>query len=369
MRGSQGKFALWVLIVLPALAAPDSTQRLSTGKEIFRAACVGCHGPDGRGAADTAVGFDKPKTFPDFTRCEQTTPELDVDWKSIIRYGGRGGRGFSPIMPAFGDALTEQQIDLVIGYLRGFCTDKSYPRGELNLPRSLTTEKAFPESEAIITTAVNVHGAPGISNSLVYEHRLTARNQLEVSLPFGFTHDSGRWLAGIGDIGFGLKRVLFANSHTILSGQGEIILPTGNKDKGLGSGTAVGEGFLSFAQLLPGQSFLQLQAGAEQPTNTRTLPRAGYWRAATGKSFRQHGRTGRMWTPMVEFLADRDLETGARTNWDILPQFQVTINRRQHIRFDAGLRIPATNTAGRSTQVVFYLLWDWFDGGVLEGWK
>ena len=29
-----------------------------------------------------------------------------------------------------------------------------------------------------------------------------------------------------------------------------------------------------------------------------------------------------------------------------MPEFQVTLSKRQHVRFDVGLRIPATNTAG-----------------------
>ena len=74
-----------------------------------------------------------------------------------------------------------------------------------------------------------------------------------------------------------------------------------------------------------------------------------------------------MWSPMVELLADRDLRTGAKTNWDVLPQFQVTLNRRQHIRANVGVRVPASNREGRSAQVVFYLLWDWFDGGLSGG--
>ena len=32
------------------------------------------------------------------------------------------------------------------------------------------------------------------------------------------------------------------------------------------------------------------------------------------------------------------------------------------------LALPATETAGRDTQVVMYLLWDWFDGGFFDGW-
>jgi hypothetical protein len=68
-------------------------------------------------------------------------------------------------------------------------------------------------------------------------------------------------------------------------------------------------------------------------------------------------------------VSDRDFVPGATANIDVVPQFQVTLNRRQHVRVNVGLQIPATNTQGRSTQVVFYFLWDWFDGGLLEGWK
>jgi hypothetical protein len=54
---------------------------------------------------------------------------------------------------------------------------------------------------------------------------------------------------------------------------------------------------------------------------------------------------------------------------DLLPQVQVTLSKRQHIRFNLGYQIPVNHTAGRSKQVVFYFLWDWFDGGFLDGWK
>ena len=125
----------------------------------------------------------------------------------------------------------------------------------------------------------------------------------------------------------------------------------------------------AFGQILPANSFLQSQVGMEQPTHTATAPRAVFWRTALGKSFRQEQGVGRMWSPMVELLADRDLVTGAKTNWDVLPQFQVTLNRRQHVRANVGVRVPANNRAGRSMQVVVLSAWDWFDGGLLEGWR
>jgi hypothetical protein len=71
---------------------------------------------------------------------------------------------------------------------------------------------------------------------------------------------------------------------------------------------------------------------------------------------------------MLEFLADRDLISGARTNWDLLPEVQVSLNKRHHVRLDIGVRTPVSNTVGRSPSLQFYVLWDWFDGGIREGW-
>jgi hypothetical protein len=59
---------------------------------------------------------------------------------------------------------------------------------------------------------------------------------------------------------------------------------------------------------------------------------------------------------------------GAKTDWDVLPQLQVTLSRRQHIRGDVGVRVPVTNTLGRPVQLQLYFLWDWQDGKLTEGW-
>lgn len=252
---------VFLFLTTPSFAGQSTAADLTTGESIYQAGCAGCHGPHGAGAPDTQVGFDKPETFPDFTRCDQTTPELDVDWKATILEGGHG-RGFSPIMPSFAEELTSAQIDAVVRYLRGFCRERGWPRGELNLPRALTTEKAFPEDETVLTMAVTTHRNPDMSNELVYEHRIGVRNQLEVSVPFAFVHDeTGTIARGVGDVGVGVKRVLFANSSAIFAAQGELIMPTGNKDKGLGAGVTVIEAFGSYGQLLPSNAFLQAQLG------------------------------------------------------------------------------------------------------------
>ena len=197
-----------LLILVPVLAYRVCAQSrgaagLKAGRAIFEAGCAGCHGGNGKGAPETTTGFDRPATFPDFTECDQTTPEDNRAWISIIRDGGPR-RGFSQIMPSFGGALTSEQIEAVVGYLRTFCKTDGWPRGELNLPRPLVTEKAFPETESVVTTTINATGRPGVSNHIVTEQRLSKRNQLEISVPVNFVHpEKGYWYGGVGDVGVG----------------------------------------------------------------------------------------------------------------------------------------------------------------------
>jgi hypothetical protein len=71
---------------------------------------------------------------------------------------------------------------------------------------------------------------------------------------------------------------------------------------------------------------------------------------------------------MLEFIADRNWKPAQKQILDIVPQLQVALNKRQHVRLSVGVRTPVNNTVGRDTQLVFYVLWDWFDGGLREGW-
>jgi hypothetical protein len=86
-----------------------------------------------------------------------------------------------------------------------------------------------------------------------------------------------------------------------------------------------------------------------------------------GTTFEQ-GRFGRIWSPMLEILAARPLADGARIEWDLLPGAQVTLNRRQHVRLAAGVRLPVTDADVRKKSAVVYLLGDWYEGGFFDGW-
>jgi hypothetical protein len=147
-----------------------------------------------------------------------------------------------------------------------------------------------------------------------------------------------------------------------------VALPTGNQDKGLGKGVVLFEPFLAFGQTLPWQSFVQAQAGAELPAKEAAgVDNEGFFRAALGTTFVQ-GKFGRAFTPMVEGVAFRELANAARTSLDLVPQLQIALSKRQHVLASIGASLPTLNREGRSPQAMAYLLWDWFDGGLFQGW-
>ena len=356
------------LAVVSGQGMPRGGSRVE-GEKIFKSACAACHGADGRGTPKEIAGFEKPRTFPDFTACDQTTPEPNTAWKDVILHGGPA-RGFSDIMPSFGEALTSEQIDDVIVFLRGLCRNPRWARGELNLPRALVTEKAYPEDEVVVSTAVNARGTPGVMNHIIYEQRIGMNYQLEADVPITFLDEKHVWYGGVGDTTLALKRVMFSSLRTgsIMSLQGGVLLPTGNKARGFGTGTTTFEGFASVNQLFPTNTFVQIKFGGDLPRHTDIFPQSIFFQSAVGQSIAANHGLGRLWSPMFEFVAARDLVDNAKTNWDVLPQMQVTISKRQHVRANLGVRVPVNNTAGRPVQVVFYLLWDFFDGRLNEGW-
>ena len=363
--------AVCALIAPASVAAqvPSLTPAVSHARSpaaLYERACANCHAPDGRGSSRALATFSDP--LPDFQDCAFATREPDSDWLAVIHDGGPA-RAFGRMMPAFSTAMTMDEMAMALDHVRTFCSERAWPRGELNLPRPLVTEKAYPEDEAVITTAVSTAGVGTVSNKLVYERRMGPRNQFEVVVPFSLVEQGGVWRGGIGDLTLGMKRA-FAHSAergSIFSAAAEIILPIGDDALGLSKGTAVFEPFVSFGQILPRDAFMQAQAGLELPFDRDLATPEAFWRLAGGASFTQ-GMFGRTWSPMLELLAARELERGQAALIDLVPQFQVTLSTRQHIMASVGVRVPVNQRDGRHPQVLFYVLWDWFDGPLFGGW-
>lgn len=352
-----------------AQQTPSERQPFETGAAVYDAACAACHGADGRGNPPSVVGFTVP--LPDFTDCLFATVEAAEGWEAVVHQGGPV-KALDRHMPAFGEALTEDEIRMVVAHVRTFCRDhRSWPQGDLNLPRPLITEKAFPENESLLTTAFLTGPAHAISNAVVQERRFGARTMVEFNVPFETQQgDAGEWNYGLGDIAVAVKRDMFHSLErgSILSLGEEVALPTGKETQGLGSGVTIFETFAAFGQMLPKASFIQLHGGVGLPTNPEIVPREAFWRAAVGKTFTRN-RFYRTWTPMVEVVAAKELVSGATAVWDVVPQLQVSLSRRGHILVNGGVQIPVNDREGRHPQVLTYLLWDWYEGGLLDGWR
>jgi mono/diheme cytochrome c family protein len=342
--------AILVLLIVHALpprgdAQPADRSGLN-GEQLYRRACAACHGADGRGQPLPVRGFDIDP--PDFTDCSLTTPEADLDWYAVIHQGGPA-RAFDRLMPAFGDELSAEEIGRLIAHVRGFCTEPGWPFGDLNMPRALVTEKAYPENEVVVTSTLSRGDGRRVTTEVLYEHRIGRRGQYEL-----FARD-------IDEVGGAYKHVLFDSmrSASIISAGGEIKV---------GKQGAVLEAFGAVSQALPriADGFMHAHAGIESPTETGAREEM-FWRVAVGKSFMTN-QWGRAWSPMIELLAAREIGSGAQVEWDALPQMQVSLSTRQHVLLNVGVRTPMTQRRERRTSVLVYLLWDWFDGGFLSGW-
>jgi len=352
---------------------PDRGEfRAMDGASLYQAACANCHGSDGTGADPSFLAFEE--VMPDFTFCSFASREPDSDWVGVAHDGGPA-RGFSPMMPAFGELLGPEELQRVMDYVRTLCTDPRWPRGELNLPRAMFTEKAYPEDELVWTVDAPVEGGEAsFMNEVIFEKRVWPRSQLEVVLPFGVRErggdgpGAGDWQGGLGDVVLGLKHTLFHSfsAGSIVSAAGEVKLPTGKRERGFGSGTTVFETFVSWGQILPSDFFLQLQGVGEFPTASGRANEV-VARGALGRTFTQ-GSWGRAWSPMLELQGKREWEEGEPWDWDVVPQFQVTLNTRQHVMANLAVLVPMTRRGERQARLYAYLLWDWFDGGFFEGW-
>ncbi len=387
------------------LAAPGRGAELldAAGRDIYAASCANCHGPDGTGLDRSLLAFEEE--LPDFTDCDFAAREPDADWIAVAHEGGPV-RGFSEMMPAFRGALTVDQLRRVMAYIRTLCTDTNWPRGELNLPRPLLTEKAYPEDEWVLEGNGDIQEGSEAGSALVYEYRVGSRSQVEVVVPYGWRrpadgsdrsagtlpggpgghtslrgsggqapdHSDGErgrgWSHGVGDIAVALKHALFhsIDAGTIFSVGGEVILPTGGAQAGHGAPGTELEPFVSFGQILPRDAFVQGQAGTKIPLYDGG-DAEGFGRFVVGTTLTR-GPWGRAWSPMIEVQATRTLTSGVATVVDLVPQVQVSLNTRQHVLANVGVLVPVGDVSDtkRPIRLLAYVLLDWFDGGFLEGW-
>jgi mono/diheme cytochrome c family protein len=107
-------FSLSLLLVASAAAACKRKEVAqdthAEAQQLFDSVCATCHGRDGRGGVPSAEGQPPPRNFCD---AAFQASRSDVELKQSIR-SGKGP------MPPFGALFDDEQLSLLVGYIRGF---------------------------------------------------------------------------------------------------------------------------------------------------------------------------------------------------------------------------------------------------------
>jgi len=108
--------SLGLLILLaPGVALAQSKGDAKAGKTKYDANCVGCHGATGKGDGAAAAALNpKPQDHTDGKAMKALSDKYLFD---IIKDGGASQKK-SPIMPASGKKLNDQEISDIVAYIR-----------------------------------------------------------------------------------------------------------------------------------------------------------------------------------------------------------------------------------------------------------
>jgi hypothetical protein len=144
--------------------------------------------------------------------------------------GRHGHWFFSEIMPSFAEARAPaEQIDKVIQYLEASAPSRAGLWSEVNLPRAMATEKAFPEPRrAVLRHHVQCHRSRGRFPGLRMEApHIGVKEPVRLSAPLSFQkQDTGTWFGGVRVNCSQFKRVMAHSSKgSIFALQGELIFP------------------------------------------------------------------------------------------------------------------------------------------------
>jgi hypothetical protein len=328
----------------------------TTIPEMWNEWCARCHALDGSGKVNEPTVTVEPL---DFTECKVATAEPDADWELAIAKGGPAV-GLSSQMPAFGDTLTPEQVHEFVEHMRGFCQERGWPHGNMNFPRPIFTEKAFPENEFLLLPFITHRKAesePDESRTDVdfvalYERRFGRRAMWEAAVPLSRHNTGGTPRRGIGDVELALKYVLGADAERmrIVSAGVEVALPTGSEVRGLGSGTVVFEPFLA-AGTIWRDVYLQAQTKVELPADVDKADRAFVYNLYAGRDTSIAPTT---WTLGLEINGENDEVA-------LTPQVRKGLTKTGALGAAFGVRLPINERHEQGTRVVGYLLWEYLE--------
>jgi mono/diheme cytochrome c family protein len=350
------------LVLFAGASLPAYAQGDGRGAEIFNSYCATCHGPGGRPDPDSPVVEGLGVVPANLSDPLFNSREPASEWKLVVTHGGPP-LGFSDKMPAFGDALTEADIDAVLAHVKTLGGEHDYPDGSLNLFLPVRTKKAFPEDEWVWKQRYSdTEGDNAWKNTLEYEFRIGQRFQgiLEVS------HETSGGDSAFGHFEPGFKYVLDHDTRKgriwTLGVQAGVPLDSAEHWEFLP--------YLAFGKILGPNWTLQgsgrLKMDLEDSDHSSAeFAAIVHW---------VHTDWPRRVFPALEVVAETPFERGDgpgredAVQWSVLPQVRIGLSKRGHVAINAGVELPLNERDRYDWRAYLYLIWDFADGGFFEAW-
>ena len=310
-----------------------------TGRVLYREWCSSCHGEDGRGISRATVQLEVPAA--DLAACAVSTAEPEDRWIAIVRDGG-ASVGLSIDMPAYGEGATPEQLQSVVRYVKSLCAEPAWPPGELNLPRPILAEKAFPENEVVIE-------AHGRGQEFIYERRIGPRLQIE-GVVRTLADSAGGFESATAAVKYNVWHSL---ARRALVSIGLEVTPA-LKAQSLWEI----EPYVAYG-VNPGGGATVIQGELLAPWEETEGLTGGELRLGVGQQI------GRL-VPMLE--AGWTVPREGQQALALFPQAWVQLSRLGHVAASLGVELPVAGPDPKQARLVAFVLWDFGDGPLLRGW-
>lgn len=346
-----------VLLLAGTLSAftDVSAADVEAGAAVFRTICATCHGPGGSPDPDSPVVQGLGVVPADLSDPLFNSREPTGDWEMVVKHGG-DAMGLAAQMPPHRDALSDEQVEDVIAYVKSMVDTSGYPPGEMNLFLPTRTKKAFPEDEVVYKGRITPEtGQDEYKNVLEIEKRVGKAGQVVLEL----VHEKDAMRNELTEIEAGYKRALSWSDRYILSGALIVAKPVDSAD---GDGEL--QAYLAHGTQLSERWILQSSLRLKFPFEGASDGAA----ELAGIVHYVHSPWARRIFPALEVVGDRPFRSrNGDLQWTALPQVRIGLTKGGHVALNLGLELPLSDQSWDKRYYVT-LLWDFADGSLLKGW-
>lgn len=327
---------------------------------LYAKACAACHGVDGSGLAPDHPNYSNFKPPPaDLTDPLFNSREPAADWFLVIKHGG-SSIGLSQQMPAYGEALSDQQIEELVQFLKQMVDTSRFPPGDLNYLRAISTIKAFPEDEGLLINRYQKgtdENTDSLRTVLYYARRFGARYQGEIKLAHIDPDDGPSELE---ELELGFKWAVHDNlAKSVLYTVGvEAAFPIEDSE--------ASDEVIPYFSVAKGIS----EAVTFQSTVAAKLPvdDAGDGEAKVSGVFHWMPSVWpRSASPALELVLTEPFSGDRDTEFSVLPQLYVGLSKLGHVALAIGVEVPVSDLE-YDYRIHTFLLWDIADGPLWGGW-